>query len=291
MPVKTQEQTKGKAKLQEQSQIVQVIIGAEILKKKRGKKKKIIKKAAKPKVSSVKPKVSYAKPDELRKPYRTNRYMRSLKYQQTFEPRGYNNIAVQQTENQRNNMLMSDLIQRVNKYENLLKQKPNPTNQFIKNDIDKIVGEEETKDQIAEIDEDKKIKEFLTQIGETTKDQITERESQGTMNKMEGILSDELETQDIIGDQKRAEDIPNFNEGYELLSTEAKKIFKENHPNFFTIENTMRTNNSIVSGNGNINATMRFSAKEFIASELGYPKPPMTKKRKNRSGKLKKQNK
>ena len=125
MPVKKQ--------TQKQSQIVQVIIGAAILDKlkKRKPKKKKVKRKAKP------------IEEDLREPYRRNRYMKPLKYKQTFPAYGANNMIMQQTENQRNNRILSDLTQRVNQYERLLKQKPNPINKFIIREAQEIKEEDE----------------------------------------------------------------------------------------------------------------------------------------------------
>ncbi len=154
MTVKTQKQ--------KQSQIVQVIIGAEIL-------DKVVKKKRKPKKKKVKRKVKSIEDilredfidrryrediEDLREPYRRNRYMKPLKYKQTFPAYGSNNMIMQQTENQRNNRILSDLTQRVNQYERLLKQKPNPTNKYIRDIVMKEAQEIKEEDMPEEVEEE-----------------------------------------------------------------------------------------------------------------------------------------
>lgn len=146
MPVKKQ--------TQKQSQIVQVIIGAAILDKlkKRKPKKKKVKRKAKP------------IEEDLREPYRRNRYMKPLKYKQTFPAYGANNMIMQQTENQRNNRILSDLTQRVNQYERLLKQKPNPINKFIIREAQEIKEEdipEEVEEETERLEEELEQQELM----------------------------------------------------------------------------------------------------------------------------------
>jgi hypothetical protein len=156
MPVKKQ--------TQKQSQIVQVIIGTAILDK--------LKKKRKPRKKKNKRK---AKDDEadLREPYRRNNYMKPLKYKQTLPAYGGNNMIMQQTENQRNNRILSDLQQRINQYERLLKQKPNPTNKFIRKEL------------LEEMEDEQVLEEIERQEDETTQELLKEMEDEEEMEEME----------------------------------------------------------------------------------------------------------
>jgi len=202
MTVKTQKQ--------KQSQIVQVIIGAEIL-------DKLVKKKRKPKKKKVKRTVKSIEED-LREPYRRNRYMKPLKYKQTFPAYGGNNMVMQQTENQRNNRILSDLNQRVNQYERLLKQRPNPTNQFIRDIVIKEPQEikeedmpeevvEETERLEEELEEEELMKlEDEIEEQETLREELEERE-RTMMEERERRMMEQEEEQQRIEELTKGDDI------------------------------------------------------------------------------------
>jgi len=218
MTVKTQKQ--------KQSQIVQVIIGAEIL-------DKLVKKKRKPKKKKVKRTVKSIEED-LREPYRRNRYMKPLKYKQTFPAYGGNNMVMQQTENQRNNRILSDLNQRVNQYERLLKQRPNPTNQFIRDIVIKEPQEikeedmpeevvEETERLEEELEEEELMKlEDEIEEQETLREELEERE-RTMMEERERRMMEQEEEQQRIEEATKGDDI----EEAEQLMKEIEESLKK----------------------------------------------------------------
>lgn len=210
MPVKTQKQ--------KQSQIVQVIIGAEVLDKVAKKKRKARKKKVK----------RTAKKDEedLREPYRRNRYMKPLKYKQTLPAYGSNNMIMQQTENQRNNRILSDLTQRINQYERLLKQRPNPTNKFIRDIVIKEPQEIKEEDMPEEVlEETERLEEELEQeelkkIEQEIEEQETLREE---LEEEERRMMEQQEEQQRIAEITKGDDI----EEAETLMREIEESLKK----------------------------------------------------------------
>lgn len=234
MTVKTQKQ--------KQSQIVQVIIGAEIL-------DKVVKKKRKPKKKKVKRKVKSIEDilredfidrryrediEDLREPYRRSRYMKPLKYKQTFPAYGANNIVMQQTENQRNNRILSDLNQRVNQYERLLKQRPNPINKFIRDIVikepqeikeedmpEEVVEETERLEEELEEEELKKIEDEIEEQ-ETLREELEERERR-LMEERERRMMEQEEEQQKLAEVSKGDDI----EEAEQLMKEIEESLKK----------------------------------------------------------------
>jgi len=226
MTVKTQKQ--------KQSQIVQVIIGAEIL-------DKVVKKKRKPKKKKVKRKVKSIEDilredfidrryrediEDLREPYRRSRYMKPLKYKQTFPAYGGNNMIMQQTENQRNNRILSDLNQRVNQYERLLKQRPNPTNQFIRDIVIKEPQEIKEEDMPEEVVEETERLEEELEDEELKKieDEIEEQETlREELEEEERRMMEQQEEQQRIEEATKGDDI----EEAEQLMKEIEESLKK----------------------------------------------------------------
>lgn len=210
MPVKTQKQ--------KQSQIVQVIIGAEVLDKVAKKKRKARKKKVKRRVKPTE--------EDLREPYRRNRYMKPLKYKQTLPAYGSNNMIMQQTENQRNNRILSDLTQRINQYERLLKQRPNPTNKFIRDIVIKEPQEIKEEDMPEEVlEETERLEEELEQeelkkIEQEIEEQETLREE---LEEEERRMMEQQEEQQRIAEITKGDDI----EEAETLMREIEESLKK----------------------------------------------------------------